>query len=263
LSNPNPPQPDQPAVPDQQPGGWPHQAYPAGQYPPPGYPQVGYPSQPGTHPTPSAPYGQAGYYAQQPPAPKKSRKWPWIVGGVVALFLAVGLLGGGDKEKAQAGSSSPTSNAAAPLAQAAPAQPSPPAESAAPMNTPVRDGKFEFVVTGVQTGLTKAGDNMFLDTTPQGQFVVVSMKVTNIGNEPQGFSPSVQKLTDAQGREFENDTSAQIALGGSDIPVWDKVNPGNTVDVKVIYDMPTDAVPASIELHDSVFSGGEMVALTP
>ena len=119
------------------------------------------------------------------------------------------------------------------------------------------------VTWGKFPSLTQAGDNPFLDPKPQGQFVVVSMTVQNIGDEPQSFSPSSQKLIDVQGREFENDTSAQISLGGSDITVWDNINPGNSVQVKVVYDMPTDAVPASIKLHDSMLSNGVTVSLTP
>ncbi|SDE30612.1 MmpS family transport accessory protein [Rhodococcus tukisamuensis] len=31
-------------------------------------------------------------------APKKRKKWPWVVGGIIALFVIVGMAGGGDKE---------------------------------------------------------------------------------------------------------------------------------------------------------------------
>lgn len=68
--------------------------------------------------------------------------------------------------------------------------------------------------------------------------MVVTMTVRNISDKAYGFSPSDQKLLDAQGREFEPSTDAQIALGGSDIPVWDNINPGNTVTAKVVFDMP-------------------------
>ena len=44
--------------------------------------------------------------------------------------------------------------------------------------------------------------------------------------------------------------------------MWDNINPGNSVQVKVVYDMPTDAVPASIKLHDSMLSNGVTVSLT-
>ncbi len=185
---------------------------------------------------------------QQPPAPlpKKKRRWPWILGAVVVLVIAVAALS--DDKK---GSESTPHAASAGHAQTA------------HLNTPVRDGKFEFVVKSVQPGLSEVGDNPFLAQKAQGQFVIVTLSVQNIGDQPQSFSPSDQKLTDAQGRSFISDSSAQIALGGSDIPVWDNINPGNTVDVKIVYDMPRDASPASITLHDSMFSGGATVSLAP
>lgn len=107
----------------------------------------------------------------------------------------------------------------------------------ATMNTPVRDGKFEFVVKTVQPGLTEVGDNPFLNQKAQGQFVIVTLSVQNIGDRAQGFSPSNQKLFDTEGRSFESDSTAQIALGTGDIPVWDNIDPGNTADVKLVYDM--------------------------
>lgn len=174
----------------------------------------------------------------------------WIVLAVIAFLLVVTVAtGGGDKNETAA-----TGTTGAATTQTA--------DPKAPgLNTPVRDGKFEFVVTGVQAGLAEVGDNPYLAKKAQGQFVIVSMTVKNIGTKPQSFDPSSQKLKDAQGRTFESDSMAQIALGDSDVPVWDNINPGNTVQVKVVFDMPEGAVPATIELHDSMFSGGADVAL--
>lgn len=221
----------------------------------------------GQQPYPSAPYGQQPYpsapYGQMPPAPpaKKKRKWPWIVGGIVVLLIIVSALsGGGSDGKSDNASSNSGDGNTAPANAPAAAAPKNDAASVG-LNTPVRDGKFEFVVSGVQPGLETVGDNPYLTEKAQGQFVIVTMTVKNIGNKPQSFSPSEQKLFDAQGRSFETDTSAQIALDDTDIAVWDNINPGNTVQVKLVYDMPADAQPTKIELHDSMFSGGADVAL--
>ncbi|WP_338837526.1 DUF4352 domain-containing protein [Gordonia polyisoprenivorans] len=211
-------------------------------------------------------YGQTGYgFPPQPiPAPpKKKRKWPWILGAIVVLIIiiAVATSGGSDDSSPSGSQNGPAQNGPAQngAAQNAPANGG--GEQAAGLNTPVRDGKFEFVVTGVEKGLASVGDNPYLTEQAQGQFVVVTMTVKNISDKAYGFSPSDQKLLDAQGREFEPSTSAQIALGGSDIPVWDNINPGNTVTAKVVFDMSKDAVPTAIELHDSMFSGGAKVTL--
>jgi hypothetical protein len=202
--------------------------------------------------TMTSPYPQQAPYGSHPQQAKK-RKWPWVVAAGVALLIATPTLSSNDTKTDN--TSSRTTTAAA----SAPEKPEP----RATMNSPVRDGKFEFVVKTVQAGLTEVGDNPYLIEKAQGQFVVISLSVENIGDRAQGFSPSNQKLFDGQGRSFDSDSSAQIALGSSDIPVWDDINPGNTVDVKLVYDMPLGAVPTSIELHDSLFSGGVTVALTP
>lgn len=220
------------------------------------------PGQPYTaQPQAGHPYAQPMAYGTPPPPPaKKKRKWPWIALAVIAFFIVVAVATGGEKKEdvnAAAGTTVPTSaGATAAGTTAAKADP-----KAAGLNTPVRDGKFEFVVTGVEAGATDIGDNPYLAQKAQGQFVIVSMTVKNIGTKPQGFSPSSQKLKDTQGRTFESDSSAQIALGDSDVPLWDNINPGNTVQVKVVFDMPKDAVPATLELHDSMFSGGAKVAV--
>ncbi|MGC4934245.1 DUF4352 domain-containing protein [Gordonia sp. DT30] len=231
------------------------------------------PSPPGVPPTGTAQYGQPQYgqpqygqpqYGQpqygapgqpNPLPPKKKRKWPWILGAVVVLIviIAVATSTGGSDSSAPSGSA-PDGAPAAPRNNGG-------GEQTAGLNTPVRDGKFEFVVTGVEKGLASVGDNPYLTEQAQGQFVVVTMTVKNISDKAYGFTPSDQKLLDGQKREFEPSTSAQIALGGSDIPVWDNINPGNTVTAKVVFDMPKDAVPAAIELHDSMFSGGVKVNL--
>lgn len=205
------------------------------------------------------------------PPKKKAKKWPWVVGAIVAILVVGGLSGGGDKEAGNLDASYEAAPAGAqPGGAPAEAQPGgapaeapsdkPSAKGAAAMNTPVRDGKFEFVVTDVQTGLSSLGDNQFLAEEAQGQFVIVTMTVQNTADEPKGLSPDNQEMYDAKGRKFTADTAAGLNLD-TDVAIWDEINPGNTVTMKVVYDMPVDAVPAEIELHDSMFSGGVRVSL--
>ncbi|GAA11539.1 DUF4352 domain-containing protein [Gordonia alkanivorans] len=240
-------------------------------------PQAGqaYPGQPqaGQAPYPGQPYAQQPQYGVPgpygaPPAyqapiqpPKKKKKWPWIVGILVALIVIIAAVAGGGDDSSDKTASSGSSNSGEQADSGGDNGDKKADEQAAGLNTPVRDGKFEFVVTNVESGLSSVGDNEFLTAEAQGQFVVVTMTVNNTSKEPKDFSPTNQKLVDTEGRSFEPDTTAQIYLGGSDIPVWDNINPGNTVEVKVVYDMPVDAKPASIELHDSMFSGGVKVNL--
>lgn len=201
------------------------------------------------------PHGQQPYNV--PPAPvKKSKKWPWVV-GIIAVFIVIAAVSGGEKEKASTDAATAGSVGAVDTQVEAGAVE---ASGRPGLNTPVRDGKFEFVVTEVQTGLSEVGDNPYLQRKAQGQFVIVTMTVQNISDKPKSLSPSNQELYDAQGRKFSADTMAAINLD-SDVAVWDEINPGNTVTMHVVYDMPADAVPAEIALHDSMLSGGVRVAL--
>ncbi|MGO1318522.1 MAG: DUF4352 domain-containing protein [Cellulomonadaceae bacterium] len=221
-----------------------------------------------------------------PPAPEKRRSWfarHKILTGLGGLIL-VGMIGsamsgGGEDPVASPGPDARASTAAAqdvaagqeetPSADqdeagagdaqevATEAEPEPAA--AAGVGSAVRDGKFEFTVTAVETGLESVGESFMLEEA-QGQFVLVRVTVHNVGDEAQYFSGSDQELIDEAGRTHSADTMAAIALGDAD-SFLNQINPGITVEGVVVFDIPVDAVPTSIVLHDSMFSGGVEVAL--
>lgn len=168
---------------------------------------------------------------------------------LVVLGIVVSAAGGGTETNTnQANSGSDTSASEKPAA------------TTAKIGETARDGKFEFTVTAFKCGAKTLGDNEFLREEAQGQFCVMDVTVKNIGNEAQTFFTSEQKVKNAQGQEFSNDTSAEIAVGGGDAWV-NEINPGNTAKGKVVFDVPADATIVSAELHDSSFSNGVEVSL--
>lgn len=186
---------------------------------------------------------------------------------LVVLVAVGGALGGGDGDDPSTGAS-PTAPVEAPepaaaeddaAPAAAPAEDAAPAEQLPGIGDAVRDGKFEFTVTQVETGVSEVGDE-YLSEQAQGQFVLVHMTVANIGDRAQMLDGSNQTLLDTEGREHSASSTAAIYLDGSDTFLND-INPGNVVEGIVVFDIPADAVPASIELHDSMFSGGVTVSL--
>lgn len=136
----------------------------------------------------------------------------------------------------------------------------PTADRAAPAGSAVRDGKFEFRVLDISRAATVSDPtgNPYMTVSAQGEFIVVTLSVTNIGDQPQSYFGQNQKLIDASGREYSTNTQADMYM--NDVAFGD-INPGNAIQVKVAFDVPPGAAPAELELHDSMFSGGVSVRL--
>ncbi|GAB4587621.1 DUF4352 domain-containing protein [Nocardia sp. IFM 10818] len=200
------------------------------------------------------PYQQGPVPPQYPvPAPPKKSNTLKIILIVLAAIVVLCGIGGaltGKNDKASRGTSPTGSPAAAPAED----KPTP------GLNTPVRDGKFEFVVTEVQSGIRTVGTNEFLQQTAQGAYTIVSLTIRNTSDKPYGFSPANQDLYDTQNRKFGNDAAAAINLQ-ADTSLYANINPGNTVTAQIVFDLPADSTPDHIVLHDSMFSGGVTVSL--
>jgi hypothetical protein len=199
---------------------------------------------------------------RRPPARKPHRARNTII-GIGCGCLALGLFGAaiGDNDS-QAGAT-PAGGAAGPAASTntQPARPHAKAPKMPGIGTPVRDGKFQFTVLKIQAGSKRVGSE-YLGKNAQGQYVLVTIRVENIGDHTQMFAGSSQKATDTQGRTLDADSEAAIYLGEQSKSLLTDINPGNTVTGVVVWDIPKGARLASLELHDSPFSGGVEVALT-
>ncbi|HZI98690.1 MAG TPA: DUF4352 domain-containing protein [Actinomycetales bacterium] len=195
-----------------------------------------------------------------------------IIGGsllllMVACSAAVAGGGGGADEVDEVA-------VAEPAAEEAPAEPVPseaPTEEPAPISepapevavagigAPVRDGKFEFVVNGLECGVGQIGEEFF-NVTPQGQFCLVDMTITNIGDQAQTFFGDNTYVYNDADQQYSADTEAGFYMDESNSFI-EEINPGNQLRGKVVFDVPAGAVLDRIELHDSAFSGGVEVAL--
>jgi hypothetical protein len=124
-------------------------------------------------------------------------------------------------------------------------------EPASP-GTPVLDGNFLFIVTDVSTPA-----NGLSAPRPRGQWVIATITVRNIDEEPQGFLACNQKLLDSAGHTYAADTAAAVAMNNGSMQI--DMNPGANITLNVPFDVPPGTQPTAIELHDSVFSGGARV----
>lgn len=220
------------------------------------------PQNPQQSPYSLPPGTQAGPAPTTPKRRGRGRRVLLGSAGVVALLVVLAAVFGNGDDSNSAGGGGDKTAAGAP-GSGVPAVDKPkPAPRQARTGQEVRDGKFAFTVTRVETGLDHVGDNEFTRQTPQGQYVLVHVTVRNIGDEAQIFDASSQKLIDAQGRQYDADSgAAAIALGDSNA-FLNTINPGNSVRGILLYDVPKAFTLKAIDLHDSPFSGGVTVALT-
>lgn len=190
------------------------------------------------------------YPLPHPQPPRKSRTALWIVLGVLGFFvLLCGGCAGIIATSADDADTPSTSIAADPGQDDG--------DTIAPAGSEVRDGKFAFVVTRVDPPVKSVGGD-FLSKAAQGEFVLVHIDVANTSDRPQSYSGGNQKFIDAQGREFTNDTEAEIYLNDD---VYTDINPGNKFSVILAFDVPVGTQPAALEFHDSMFSSGVRVAV--
>lgn len=199
------------------------------------------------------PNGPQGGPPQGPPPqlpPRKGflarHKFLTFLGALIVVVIAIVVVNSGSSSSG--GGSATAGGSGATTSQ----------KSAAGIGAPVRDGKFEFVVTAVDPGKSTIGTAP-LDRTAQGQFVLVHISVRNIGSKQQMFDQSSQKMIDQQGRQLSPDTTSGIYVDPNNFLA--QINPGNSVQGVLVFDIPKDATPTKLELHDSPFSGGVTVQL--
>ena len=185
----------------------------------------------------------------QAPAPQKKGKGKWILLiliAVVAIIIIVQATKGDDSS-----GSSPAAGDDSSSADSA---------QAAGLNQPVRDGKFEFTVTNMDCSQTTLGTAP-VTTQATGTFCLVSVNVANIGDEAQTLDATSQVAFDAQNREYSTDIEAAFYLENGGDALFNQLNPGASVQGVLVFDVPTGTQLTSLELHDSMLSGGVTVNL--
>lgn len=186
-----------------------------------------------------------------------------VIGALVVIFLTPFMLAAGCVALLAGTRASDSGGTGAPrptaMAEENPAPPPDQPESPGlPVaGTPVRDGKFEFVVRNVDTGVHRVGLQ-----SATGSFVIVTLDVRNISDESKWFLPVGQRLFDAQGTPFDHDVTAtmwQSAQHGYNYSF--ELPPGRSATTQLVFDVPPATTPTHLELHDFVLSNGVAVRL--
>jgi hypothetical protein len=119
---------------------------------------------------------------------------------------------------------------------------------AARLGQEAKDGAFTFVVTGVEESRSLGA------VTPVGKFVTLTVFITNDSRNAQAYFSGNQRIFDSTGRNFGNDTNAELSANGG--AAFEGIAPGNTAIVTIVFDVPIEFSPAAVELHDTRFSRG-------
>lgn len=190
------------------------------------------------------------------PKPKKKN---WFVRHkvltVVIVIVLIAVIAGAGGSSDTASNSTSTDNSSTNNAE------NTQADAMAKIGEPARDGKFEFVVKGIECGKKSVGTNEYLTKTPQGQFCLLTVNVKNIGDEPQTMFADNQYLFNAEGQKSSADGEATIYAGGTNSTWMNEINPGNAVEGVIVFDIPVGQTPVTAELHDSALSDGVKISL--
>jgi hypothetical protein len=203
-------------------------------------------SAPGWYPDPSGAGGQRYFdgtqWTDNRTAAHKaaSKAWIWaVVAAVVVVAIGFSVLTSMSSKVAQENAGDGHTPGTGGSPSLLPGQVAPTAH----LNDPVRDGKFQFVVTGVSN---------------QRGYFVVYMNVRNIGDQAQAFFAQNQKLIDSSGRTYDADATAVYDFNQSGMV---DLNPGLTASATVPFQVPNGEQFTFVEVHDSAFSGGVKVSL--
>lgn len=123
---------------------------------------------------------------------------------------------------------------------------------------PVQDGKFEFVVLDLTCDVEEVAWTL-LTERPDGQYCVVNLSVQNKDPGNVAIFPGAgQYVVTADDTKVRSASDAGFLANEGHLDVW-FIDPAEIVTLKLVFDIPVDAAVSTIELHDSLFSGGVTV----
>ena len=222
---------------------------------------------------PGGPYPpqQPGGFGQKPPKQKKpllKRWWFWLIVIIVVIAMFSALGGGGDDTSTdssgtssadgqQAGSTEADGASAEKKAEEKMADK---AEASHGIGDTVAADDWEITVAKVEDGVSQVGDE-FLNAQAQGQFVQIRLAVKNTGSEPNYFFEDDIKLGDDAGNTYSADSEAGIYAAEDNILFLEEINPGNTAEGVLVFDVPEDVDPNTLTFSGGLFSDPVEISL--
>lgn len=199
-----------------------------------GYQQYG-PPQPGPQQ-----YGPPPYGPPQAVAPKRRRKWPWIL--LAVFVIVVGMFactaGGGQDAETTSDTEESTSGTEGGADEAAEG------EEVLGIGDTGQVGDWMVTVNGTETAATVGGE--FYEERAQGEFVVVDLTVENGGSDATYFDDTALSVIDADGNSHSASSTA------SDDFFLEQINPGNQATGTAAFDVPEGTEAVALEVEDTL-----------
>lgn len=214
-------------------------------------------------------YGAGGYpqqpYGQKPPKQKKpllKRWWFWLLAVIVIIAIASAIGGGGDDTSTSEGGSADAQQSGESAKKEAGDKPAdkPAEEATYGIGDTVAADDWEITVAEVEDGVSQVGDE-FLNAKAQGQFVQIELSVKNTGSDPNFFFEDDIKLGDESGNTYSADSEAGIYAAENNILFLEEINPGNTAEGVLVFDVPEDADPNKLTFAGGLFSDPVEISL--
>jgi hypothetical protein len=110
------------------------------------------------------------------------------------------------------------------------------------------------------TNFREAGStgDQYVNAKANGVYVIVDIKVENLGNESTAISPGCAKIINSQGKKFESDPTGWIYL--QDNILLKQIQPGLPVTGQAIFDVPK-GITCNLQVTDST-SGGNTALIS-
>jgi hypothetical protein len=119
------------------------------------------------------------------------------------------------------------------------------------------DGGLTFAVTGVETAPSVPIGDGSQEQTAQGEYLIVHLNVLNASDQPLSYVGMWQKLN-AGGTAYVIDDVATASLKGTSA----QLNPSDSVDLAIAFDVPPGTSPESLEVHADPSTAGAQIPLS-
>lgn len=164
---------------------------------------------------------------------------------IVGVLVLLALLGGSPQEQTTTTTETKTTTTTE-----QPAATEPVATKQYGIGDRVEVGELAYTITGMRTA-PLVGSNDF-GARADGIFMIVDMKIENLGKESKTIDSSMMKAIDSQSRTFDSDNEAWAYLENN--LFLKQVQPGLPASGQVVFDVP-QGESFSVEVSGGMWSG--------